>query len=59
MKITTWSVNRVNIFSSRFGEMVKWCIDQKWDVVSLSEMNSNNDGIGFLRHKGEGRYHLY
>ena len=59
MKITTWNVNRVNILSSRFGEMVKWCIDQKWDIVLLSEMNNNNDGIRSFRHKGQGRYLLY
>ena len=59
MKIITWNVNRVNIFSSRFGEMVKWCIDQKWDIVLLSEMNNNRDGIRFFRHNGQGRYLLY
>ena len=58
MKIT-WKVNRVNIFSSRFGEMVKWCIDQKWDIVLLSDMNNNNDVIRFFRHKAQGRYLLF
>jgi len=47
MKIAAWSVNRVNKFCSRFGEMVKWCIDQKWDIVLLSEMNNNSDGRRF------------
>ena len=59
MKIATWNVNRVNILSSRFGEVVKWCIDQKWDIVLLSEMNNNSDGIRFFRRKGQGRYLLY
>ena len=59
MKIGTWNVNRINIFSGRFSEMVKWCIDQKLDVILLSEMNNNNDGITFFRHKGEDRYLLY
>ena len=27
MKIATWNVNRANIFGSRSGEMVKWCLD--------------------------------
>ena len=28
MHIATLNVNRVKIFSSRFGEIVKWCIDR-------------------------------
>ena len=36
--------------------MVKWCIDQKWDIALLSEMNNNTDGIRFFRHKEQGRY---
>ena len=59
MKIATWNVNRANIFGSRFGEMVKWCIDQKWDIVLMSEMNNNTDGIRFFRHKGQCRYLIY
>ena len=59
MKIATWNVNRANILSSRSGEMVKWCIDLKWDIVLLSEMNTNTDGIRFFRHKGQGRYLIY
>ena len=59
MKIGTWNAKRVKIFSSRFGEMVKWCIDQKWDIVLLSEKINNSDGIRFFRHKGKGRYLLY
>ena len=59
MKIETWNVNRVNIFSGRFGEMEQWFIEQKWDVVLLSEINNNNNGTRFFRQKGEGRYLLY
>ena len=59
MKIAAWKVIRVNIFSGRFGEMVRWCIDQKWDVVLSTELSNNNDGIRFFRHKGEGRHLLY
>ena len=59
MEIATWNVKRVDIFSSRCGEMVKWCIDQQWDIILISEMNNNNDGIRFFRHKGQSRYLLY
>ena len=38
---------------------MKWCIDQKWDIVLLSEMNNNSDGIRLFRYKGQGRYLLY
>ena len=59
MKIATWNVNRVDIFSNRFGEMVKWYIEEKWDTVLLSEMNNNRDGIRFFGHIRQGRYLLY
>ena len=59
MKIATWNVNIANIVGSRFGEMGKWCIDQKWDIVLLSDMNSNNDRIRFFRHKGQCGYIIY
>jgi len=56
LKVTTWNVRRANIYNSRFGEIVKECIEKGWDIVCVSELNARADGIKRYTHEGKRRY---
>ena len=56
LKIATWNVRRANIYNSRFGEIVKECIERGWDIVCVSELNARVDGIQRYTNEGNRRY---
>ena len=56
LKVATWNVRRANIYNSRFGEIVKECIEWGWNIVCVSELNARADGIRRYTHGGKRRY---
>ena len=57
LKVATWNVRRANIYKSRFGEILKECIERGWDIVCVcvSELNARADGIRRYTHGGKRR----
>ena len=56
LKVDIWNVRRANIYKSRFGVIVKECIERGWDIVCVSELNSRADGIRRYTHGGKRIY---
>ena len=52
-------MNRANIFGSRFGEIIKECIKEKWDAVLVSELNMNTDGIRSYSHEKKNMFLIH
>ena len=56
LKVATRNVRTANIYKSRFGEIVKECIERGWYIVCVSELNARADGIRRYTHGGKRRY---
>ena len=59
LKVATWNVEKdsiYNIYNSRFGEIAKECIERRWDIICVSELNARVNGIKRYTHEGNRRY---